>query len=455
MAIDHETGMAHYLARLIGQIGTVAFPDKDRTIVRQHMLDAIAAGFIGCRSEAFSDLAKLCAKLKRGCAWPGSGPHRINPTDAGMIWAFAINASVFEDGSREGACHPAAVVIPTTIALSEGKTWDLIDKSIIAGYDVMVRLARSGNPEFTRKGFHPTSITAPFGAAAAASAISGYDLSRAQNALCLAVLGSAGLMSAFRSGHSQPLQVAWAVRSGIAAALMAGAGHSGYSRIFEEGFFPAYLGQEPDPPVDHPLEHTYAIKGSYLKPYPGCRHLHPSIDAFGKILKDNRIDPTQIEKIQVGTYKTALETEIHELKSRGDAYFNIPYALAVRAVLGKNDWDAFDEKHFTNARLIELMNKIKVYVDPEVDGFYPNQRGSVVKVHTVNGNTLCERVAHPLGEPENPLPASVTREKFREAAGPLLSKKGMDRIEGMLEVSGPCEPPHSLFEAVSENRHAM
>jgi 2-methylcitrate dehydratase PrpD len=455
MAIDHEKGMAYHLANFVSGIRSIPFSEEDRFIVRQHILDAIAAAFIGCRSKTFEDLTELCAEVKKGCAWPGSGPVRINPIDAGMIWAFATNASVFEDGSREGACHPAAVVIPTVIALSEGKSWELIDQSAIAGYDVMVRLARSGNPGFTRKGFHPTSITAPFGAAASASVLMGHDLSRAQNALCLAALGSAGLMSAFHSGPTQPLQVAWAVRSGMAAAMMAGAGHLGHSRIIEEGFYPTYLGDDPIPPIDHPLEHEYAIKGSYLKPYPGCRHLHPSIDALRKILRENRINHLQIEKINVRTYKTAVETEIHDLRSRGDAYFNISYALAARAVLGKNDWDAFDERHFTNERLREVMKKINVYVDPAVDSLYPNQRGSNVEVHTVEGNILYEKVSNPLGEPENPLPDSVTREKFRDAAGSFLSTKTMDKIESILDVPGPAELPQRLFEAVSESKHVI
>jgi 2-methylcitrate dehydratase PrpD len=312
----------------------------------------------------------------------------------------------------------------------------------------MVRLSRGGNPEFTRKGFHPTAICAPFGTAATASLLLGHNLLKTQNALCLAALGSSGLISSFKCGPTQPLQVAWAVRSGIVAAMMAGAGHPGYSEVFEEGFYPAYLGHEPDPPVNQPLEHEYAIKGSYLKPYPGCRHIHPSIDAFGQILKEHSIDPSQIEKIYVETYKIAVETEIHTLKNRGDAYFNIPYALAARAVLGRNDWDSFDEKHFDHERIIKNMKKIKVHIDPEIESLYPHQRGSVVKVHTVDGSILCSRVDHPLGEPENPLPASAIREKFRNLAGAFLSKKSMDGIENILDVSRPVEHSKDLFEIV-------
>jgi 2-methylcitrate dehydratase PrpD len=454
VSAEKNSCIAQHLAGLIERIGLTYFSDEDRATVRQHMLDAIAAAFIGCRSKVFQDLTQFCPTIPRGSIRPASGPNRVSALDASMLWAFAINASVFEDGSREGACHPASVVIPVIIALSEGKTWEAIDKAAIAGYDVMVRLARSGNPQFTRRGFHPTAITAPFGAAAAASSILGYDLVTTQNALCLAALGNAGLMSSFRSGKTQPLQVAWSVRSGLAAAMMAGLGHLGYPHIIEEGFYPAYLGNAPHPPIDKALEHEYAIKGCYLKPYPGCRHVHPSIDALAEILKENKIDPSQIKKVQVRTYKIAVETEIDFLNSRGDAYFNIPYALAARMVLGRNDWDAFDEKHFDNDQIKQVMGKIKVDVDSDIENHYPNQRGSLVELDVGEGKTFYGKVSYPLGEPENPLPSLMTKEKFRGAAERFLSRKNLDRMEAIFDVSGLTDSAQTLFETLSENNSA-
>ena len=150
-----------------------------------------------------------------------------------MIWAYAINASVYEDGCREGACHPAPAVVSTIIALADGKNWDLIDKAAVAGYDVMVRLARGGNPEFTQKGFHPTAIVSPFAAAATASVLLGQDWTKTKNSLCIAALGSSGLMAAFRCGPTQPLQVGrGGSENGITAALLAGAGARGVSEDY-------------------------------------------------------------------------------------------------------------------------------------------------------------------------------------------------------------------------------
>ncbi len=446
--IEKDEGIAGYLARLVHQIGAAPLSGDDRSLIRLHMLDAIASAFVGCRSEAFGDLTGQCTRLQDGRAWPASGTLRVGTADAAMFWAFAINASVYEDGSREGACHPAAAVIPAVIALAKRSGWDVIDRAVMGGYDVMVRLARGGNPEFTSRGFHPTSITAPYAAAAASCVIEGYDVSRTRNALCLAAQGCAGLMSSFKCGATQPLQVAMAVRSGILAAAMAGKGHGGYPRIIEEGFYPAYLGRAPDPPVDHPLTHEYAIRGGYLKPYPGCRHLHPSIDAFRKILEENRPDPRNIEKIMVRTYRVAVETEIHDIRSRGDAYFNIPYALSARALLGRNDFDSFGERHFTSKVLMEYMKKVRVEIDPEVDGLYPGQRGSIVEVRMVDGRDFRGKVSHPLGEPENPLPVPAVIEKFRMEASTFLSDKVMDRVAGLLNIE-PDDSPENLFDLLA------
>ena len=103
-----------------------------------------------------------------------------------------------------------------------------------------------------------------------------------------------------------------------------------------------------------------------------------------------------------------------------------------------------------NKKIISLMKKVQVSLDPEVEGRYPHQRGSIVEIVSKEGRTFRARVNYPLGEPENPLSASAVLEKFRNTAAPLLSKKSMASIERILDVSHLTETPAQVLEAVSE-----
>jgi 2-methylcitrate dehydratase PrpD len=276
-----------------------------------------------------------------------------------------------------------------------------------------------------------------------------YDLASTQNALCLAAMGGSGLMASFKHGATQPLQVAWGVGNGVAAALLAGRGHAGYAKIIEEGFLPAYLDFVGSYSVAQDLENEFAISGCYLKPYPGCRHMHSSLYAFEALAQLNTIAPEEIDKITIGTYRVAVDTGIANLNSRGDAYFNIPYAVAARSVLGKSTYDTFDEKHFKNDAIISVMKKIAVSVDPEIEGQYPGQRGSKLEVTLISGQTLSHTVHYPLGEPENPVSLSSTKDKMFDAVGDALTVGDKENMTNILLSTGNSMPLSAVSEMMT------
>jgi len=411
--------LADALARHAAAIASAELPPAVLAKARQHLLDGVASAFIGCRSAVFSDLAK-----SRG------GSSEL------MGWAFAVNGSVSEDGSREGACHPAAAIVPVIMTYGAGKSLAVIERALVAGYDVMIRLARAGNPQLARQGFHGTAVTAPFGAAVTYALLRGLELPALRNALCLAALGGSGLMAAFKEGSTQPLQVGWGVRNGVQAARLAERGHLGYPRVLEEGFFRAYLESGLEQGVMEPLEKRYALESCYLKPYPGCRHMHASLEAFSTVMERFGFSHREIAAVRVGTYRIALETGIKTLNKRGDAYFNIPYALAARAVLGPAGYHSFSEEHFGNPDLKRVMELTRESVDPAVEAEYPGKRGSRVEVELADGRSYSHRVQYPLGEPEAPLSFSVTREKFLSESDGQLTACQQAALVNALEQGG-------------------
>jgi len=418
----------------------------------QHFLDTLAALIVGIRVGSYKALMKSIHAERGSVPIPGTD-RRFSPIDAGSIVAYQTNASVYEDGSRYGACHPAAGVFPALWAMGQESTlFDLI-QALVGGYEGMVCIASLGNPLFTERGFHPTGLCAPFGAAATAGILLKFDMEKMRKALTLASSGSCGLMHAFKEETTQPLHVSHAVRAGLIGALMANQGFSGDTEILERGFLTAFLGYNPQDTVydHHYFGDTWAIQNTYLKPYPGCRHLHPALDALDQLLTEHTIPSQEIESIKVDTYRVAVETEIHQIRSRGDAYFNIPYGLSVRMILGRADWDAFDVKHLENPKVKRLIDKIEVLIAEDIDRAYPKKRGARVTIKLRNGRILTTFQPLPRGEPELPISLDETAEKFRREAEGYLKEGDINKI--IFKVRGAEGQASEIFGILSKEFH--
>jgi len=418
----------------------------------QHFLDTLAALIVGVRVGSYKALMKSIQAEGGSVPIPGT-ERKFSPIDAGSIVAYQTNASVYEDGSRYGACHPAAGVFPALWAMGQKSTLFELTQAMVGGYEAMVCIASLGNPLFTERGFHPTGLCAPFGAAVAAGILLQFDKERMVSALTLSTSGSCGLMHAFKEETTQPLHVSHGVRAGLIAALMANQGSSGDKTVLERGFFPAYLGRVPPDTID---DHLYlgdgwAIENAYLKLYPGCRHLHPALDAMDHLLKQHKMNSEEIDYIKVETYRVAVETEIHQIRSRGDAYFNIPYGLSVRIVLGRADWDAFDVRHLENPKVKRLIDKIKVLIAEDIDRAYPKERGARVTIKLKNGKIFTSFQPLPRGEPELPISLDETAEKFRREAEGYLKEEDINKI--IFKVRSAEGEASEIFGILSKKFH--
>jgi 2-methylcitrate dehydratase PrpD len=421
-------------------------------LASQHFLDTLAALIVGIRVGSYKALMKSIQSERGSVPIPGTD-RKFSPIDAGSIVAYQTNASVYEDGSRYGACHPAAGVFPALWAMGQKSNLFELIQAMVGGYEAMVCIASLGNPLFTERGFHPTGLCAPFGAAAAAGILLKFKKEKIVRALTLSTSGSCGLMHAFKEETTQPLHVSHGVRAGLIAALMANQGSSGDKAVLERGFFPAYLGRVPPDTIDdHPdLGDGWAIENAYLKLYPGCRHLHPTIDAMDHLLEQHKLNSEEIDYIKVETYRVAVETEIHQIRSRGDAYFNIPYGLSVLIVLGRADWDAFDVQHLENPKVKRLIDKIKVFTAEDIDRAYPQERGARVTMKLRNGKIFTAFKPLPRGEPELPISLDETAEKFRREAEGYLEKEDINNI--IIKVRGAEGQASEIFGILSKKFH--
>jgi 2-methylcitrate dehydratase PrpD len=78
------------------------------------------------------------------------------------------------------------------------------------------------------------------------------------------------------------------------------------------------------------------------------------------------------------------------------------------------------EKHFRDAGIVALRERIEMALDPEVDAAYPRRWIGKVTLHTTDGRVLEGRVDEPKGDPGN----TLTREEITAKALQLAAFSG-------------------------------
>jgi 2-methylcitrate dehydratase PrpD len=176
-----------------------------------------------------------------------------------------------DDFHPRGRVHVGAVTLAATLALADRAKQKLFE-CLAAGYRTMCTVASGYSPGAQRRGYRPTGIFGPIGAAAAAGVAIGLDRDGVANAIGLAAARSGGTMQSWLSGTDEWLfEVGAAARAGVEAALLTEAGAVASAEAFEgsAGWARAYFGDEGAAQLARALvESRSHIAEVAVKPYP-------------------------------------------------------------------------------------------------------------------------------------------------------------------------------------------
>ena len=181
-----------------------------------------------------------------------------------------------DDVHEEAISHPGAVVVPAALALAQKARCatgaDLLE-AVVIGYEAMGRAGIAVGPGIADMlhGFHPTSMSGVFGAAAAAGRLLGFDGAQMNHAFGLATTFASGTMEfAASGGMAKRLHAARAAEGGLLAArLVAGgvdgaadglAGRYGFCRVFTDRSRVDLLTDAARPSVDDRRDHGQAVR---------------------------------------------------------------------------------------------------------------------------------------------------------------------------------------------------
>lgn len=141
--------------------------------------------------------------------------------------------------------HPGCNILPTGLVAAEleSASGEEYITGIVAGYEVMERMAADFIPTVMARGFHAGPVFGIFGAAVAAAKVMGLTAEQIHGAIAQCVNLAAGNLEGGRSG-GRSLREGGAVRNALLAVALAKQGMRGGETVLEgdAGFYHSYAG---------------------------------------------------------------------------------------------------------------------------------------------------------------------------------------------------------------------
>jgi 2-methylcitrate dehydratase PrpD len=182
------------------------------------------------------------------------------------------------------------------------------------------------------------------------------------------------------------------------------------------------------------LGRDFHITRITFKNHACCGHTFAPIDGALALQAQHGVRPDDIERIDIGTYKAALEVAGYDNpQSPAEARFSVKYAVASALTHGSVRLAAFEPARMADAQTRALMQRIVLAVDPELDAAFPGRRAARIRMQLRDGRVLTHMQPTRKGDPEQPLTDIELEQKFLELAAPVLGQAAaaalLDRLQ--------------------------
>lgn len=353
--------------------------------------------------------------------------RRTSAIYAACMNGMLAHARDVDAAHRDALTKTGAVATPAVFAAAEAVSASGEDVLLatVAGYELMIRMGLALNPSHRKRGFHSTSTTGVFGAAAAAGRLFGLNAEEMRSAFGIAGTQSAGL-TAFIGTTSmiKPFNVAKSALNGVLAASLAKRGFKGPQNILEapEGFVRGYADEIKPQYLFDRLGKYFHMTETGFKPHAACRYVHTLIDGALQLRQDKTFRLDDIARIEAGVSELAYrQCDIANPETLASAQGSAQFAVAAALVAGGETISVEDFKRaHENPKSAQLNKKVTLRVLGDVD--YMSRR-SELKIFMTDGRLYEMSVDLPKGEPENPMSKEQIIEKYSKQAEPIVGKQ--------------------------------
>ncbi len=336
------SGFAAYFAALtLGDI-----PADVQGLGRLLLLDTVGCMTAGAQAAPAQQI-RTVGRLFGGAGQASEvGNHELQ----GVARAAYVNARVANlldfDETYPVGVHFGVGAVAAALAgvqASNGTLSELLCAAI-AGYEAGARMASAIGPMMSVENGEVTGFSRVWGVAApvvlAATVAYSKALRLDQRTLhqAIAIAGSnipLPIGSKWSDATDLPdvkyCDAGWCTMAGIHGVESAMAGLTGFENILEgDSAIPqAYSASMPDPSKLHDeLGQRWHLRDITIKPWPCCRFMHPPMSALNRLLRQQQVQPEEIEELVIYTGPLANSSRFRNPQPRTFASFQFSYAHA-------------------------------------------------------------------------------------------------------------------------------
>ncbi len=445
MSLTQE--VANYVARTRAR----DIPEDVVKLARGFILDGLGVALAGSTDECSRIVQRQIRAaggrkeaniLGTGLAAPEAKAALANGVSGHAMDYDDTQLSTSKDAVYGLLTHPTTPVLAAALALCErenigGETFLL---AYVLGVEVECRIADAIHPRHYQSGFHSTATMGGLGAAMTAGKLLRLKEEALRRTLGIAASMASGLRENFGT-MTKPLHAGRAAENGVNAAHLARDGFTAADNILEapRGFFNAMAGGFDAHKISGRLGNPYFMKapGISIKPYPSGSLSHPAQDLILDLVRKHDLAPAVIERIEVGTNSNVPNALIYPMpKNALEGKFSIPFCMAIAVLERKAGVAQFQDRKVRDRRVIDLMKRVTLYVDEELEKLGYDQVRSRVRVTLKDGRVIEGRCDVARGLPEMPMSWEELAAKFRDCAALVLPES---KAEAVIEQVGRIE----------------
>ncbi|MEE8110130.1 MAG: MmgE/PrpD family protein [bacterium] len=460
--------MATYSQQLAEWVSGLKYEDIPAEAIGQAktaFLDILGIGLASSGMDFGRDAVSLAKDLGAGEEATVLGTDlRLPAPNAALANGTLAHGLDYDDTHAESVIHTSACVVPSALAAAEacGADGKALLTAAVAGWEVLIRLGLVCPGQFHDRGFHATSVCAPFATSLIAGKLWGSSPEQMVNALGICGSMAAGSMEFLTDGAwTKRIHPGWGGHSGLVAARMGQRSFSGPKEIFEGrfGFYNLYVGKNGETRDLSRLteglgEQWRTIQLDY-KPFPCCHYTHAFIDAALFLQGEHRIDPKEIESVECRIHPRQMPVVCDPVENKRhpqttyDAQFSVHFTVAAGLTHGKVDLDTFLPETIRDEGLLGLAARTTCIGDETQD--FPRHFPGSVTVRMKDGKELTRHEPYNRGCAENPVTPEEVQKKFQANASRVLPD---DRVEEVLSTVGRLESVSKVSELMAVCRPA-